>query len=143
VNITRNGFIGFGFVRVAVGVLLTGVLVLTSLVALVGCSSGEQTNEVTEESIVGSWKLQSASVDGVEVGFDLLGAYGYAFVFEADGTATVTLSGTPYASTYHLDEGVVSFDNVALVSLRLAVAGTTLIFEDSATGTTLVFVHED
>lgn len=111
-------------------ILLTLALVmLTTLLAGCGAEKAQTTD------VVGTWELESVKLNDITyVDADVLGDYDYEFTFAEDGTATATVLGIDYTTTYTVKDGWITFAHADLASVRLEIEGDTLTLELTKTG---------
>ena len=106
-------------------------VLLTLTVLLAGC--GADKTQATD--VIGTWELTSVKLNGMTyVDADILGDYDYTFTFAEDGSATATVMGVSYTTTYTVKDGWVTFAHADLASIRLEIEGDTLTMELTKTG---------
>ena len=109
--------------------LISVLLMLTILLA--GC--GADKTQTTD--VIGTWELTSVKLNGMTyVDADILGDYDYTFTFTDDGSATATVMGVSYTTTYTVKDGWVTFAHADLASIRLEMEGDNLTMELTKTG---------
>lgn len=122
------------------------ILVTMTIFMILSLSACVYGNETDNENLLGTWKLDSVSVDGIAVDLSMdpsaMIPYDYTFTFLDDGKAVVDGLGVSYTTTYEITEGIITFSEVALNPLRLEIQGDLLLMKNDITRTTLTFSKE-
>lgn len=109
--------------------------IILAIVMVTVLFSGCDAEKVQTANVVGTWELESVKLNGMTyVDTDVLGEYDYEFTFEEDGTATVTVLGISYTTSYTVKDGWVTFAHADLASVRLEIEDDTLTLELTKTG---------
>ena len=110
-------------------------------------AQGSGTATPADDGIVGSYELDSATIDGTDYTYEQLDSYGMAkgtfLKFNADGTGELGLSGEePESFTYDEATGVITFDSDGSTAI-FTVEGDNVTLDYEEAGMTMVFVPED
>lgn len=118
-------------------------LTMLLIVSLSACSYG---NETDNENLLGTWELDSVSVDGIAVDLTVDSSamipYDYTFTFLDGGKAVADALGVSYTTSYEVTDGIITFSDVALSPLRLVINGDTLEMKNDITRATLTFTKQ-
>ena len=110
-------------------------------------AQGSGTATPADDGIVGSYELDSATIDGTDYTYEQLDSYGMAkgtfLKFNADGTGELGLSGEePESFTYDEATGGITFDSDGSTAI-FTVEGDNVTLDYEEAGMTMVFVPED
>ena len=110
-------------------------------------AQGSGTATPADDGIVGSYELDSATIDGTDYTYEQLDSYGMAkgtfLKFNADGTGELGLSGEePESFTYDEATGGITFDSDGSTAI-FTVEGDKVTLDYEEAGMTMVFVPED
>ena len=110
-------------------------------------AQGSGTATPEDDGIVGSYELDSATIDGTDYTYEQLDSYGMAkgtfLKFNADGTGELGLSGEePESFTYDEATGGITFDSDGSTAI-FTVEGDKVTLDYEEAGMTMVFVPED
>jgi len=121
--------------------VLAMLCVLCMVFGITGCST-----EVKDEpDVVGTWEVSAVKLDGnTYVESEYLEKYNkhYSFTLSEDGTATATVLGVSYNTTYQITNGWITFTDLGLAAVKLEVIDDTLEMQLSAVGGGLVFERQ-
>jgi len=118
--------------------LLVVMAVLLMLTVALGACGGSADKE-EDTGVVGTWKLTGGEAAGTEITEDQLGAFDYSFTFGDDGSAQVSVMGQSYDTKYTFESDTVTFEDATLAAMTLKKDGDKLVFEETASGTSLFF----
>ena len=118
-------------------------ILLLMILGLAACVPGDQTND---EKLLGTWKLESVSVDGIAVDMTIDSSamipYDYTFTFLENRKAVADVLGVRYSTTYYVSDEIITFGDTALGALRLVIQGDTLLMKNDITRATLTFTKQ-
>ena len=127
--------------------IAAALLVLMMILILTACGGNKNGAQDEPDGIVGSYALNSATIEGTDYTYEELDSYGMAdgtFIkFSADGTGEFGLSGEePESFTYDKATGGITFDSDDTTAI-FTVEGGKVTLDYEAAGMTMVFVPDD